>query len=113
MGRSLQTLNFKINKIWSFVLLKRCFRLTDDVSCLEDTKKVVAESTQLVGTEDGTVLVPTYNWQEFVNPAYRQLLGIKPMGHFGFSADHPGMVFYRTTIAGAEEVKQLAISSSK
>ncbi len=101
--------------------MKRCFRLTDDVSCLEDTKKVVAESTpvskvnipQLVGTEDGTVLVPTYNWQEFVNPAYRQLLGIKPMGHFGFSADHPGMVFYRTTIAGAEEVKQLAISSSK
>ena len=78
MGRSLQTLNFKTNKIWCFVLLKRFFRRTDDVLCLEDTK-VVAVSTpvskvnipQLVGTEDGTVLVPAYNWQEFVNPAYR------------------------------------------
>ena len=62
-----------------------------------------------MGTEDGTVLVPTYDWREFFNPAYRPLLGIKPMGHFRFSADHPGMVFYRTTIADAEEVKHLAI----
>ena len=59
---------------------------------------------QLVGTEDGTVLVPTCNWQEFFSPAYRPLLGIKPMGHFRFSADHPVMVFYRT-----KEMKQLAI----
>ena len=64
---------------------------------------------RLVGTEDGTVLGPTYNWQKFFSPAYRPLLGIKPMGHFRFSADHPGMVFYRTTIADAKEMKQLAI----
>ena len=39
--------------------------------------KVVDESTpvskvnipQLMGTEDGTVLAPTYNWQEFFSPA--------------------------------------------
>ena len=47
----------------------------------ESTPGSKVNITQLVGAEDGTVLVPTYNWQEFVNPAYRQLLGIKPMGH--------------------------------
>ena len=117
------TLNFmppghtKFAPDWCFGLLKRCFRRTDDVSCLEDFTKVVSESTpvskvnipQLVGREDGTVVVPTYNWQEFFIPAYRPLHGIKAIGHFRFSADHPGMVYYRATIADAEEVKQLSI----
>lgn len=64
---------------------------------------------QLVGREDGTVEVPTYDWQSFLSPAYKPLLGIKPMGHFQFSSNHPGKVFYKLTLADAEEEKILVV----
>ena len=52
---------------WCFRLLKRVFRRTR-VGCLDDIVRVVEESAevnhaQLVGAQDGTVIVPTYNWQ--------------------------------------------------
>ena len=51
--------------------------------CLKDMCSVIegsAESlnkAQLVGLEDGTILVPTYNWQDFLGPYYKTLKGIK------------------------------------
>ena len=101
---------------WCFGLLKRCFRRAE-VSCLDDFQEVVRESTaisnvnipQLVGREDGSVLVPAYDWQSFLSPAYKPLLGIKPMGHFRFHKDNPGKVFFKTMLADAEQEKVLAV----
>ncbi|KAL8585061.1 hypothetical protein ACOMHN_013077 [Nucella lapillus] len=102
---------------WCFGLLKRCFRRQDDVSSLDDLARTVELSTptsrvnipQLVGREDGTVMVPTYNWQEYLTPAYKQLKNIKPVGHFRFTATNPGVVFYKTTIADEEQQFQHSV----
>ncbi|KAL8586444.1 hypothetical protein ACOMHN_050039 [Nucella lapillus] len=88
-----------------------------DVSSLDDLARTVELSTptsrvnipQLVGREDGTVMVPTYNWQEYLTPAYKQLKNIKPVGHFRFTATNPGVVFYKTTIADEEQQFQHSV----
>ena len=101
---------------WCFGLLKRRFRRAH-VSCLDDLQDVVKESTpvsrlnipQLVGSEDATIIVPTYDWHSFFTPAYKPLPGIKPIGHFRFDSQHPGKVFYKTTVADAEKEMILAV----
>ena len=65
-----------------------CFRRAE-VSCLTNLC-VVTESTpvakvnipQLVGREDGTVHVNTYNWQTYLAPVFKPLQGIKKTAHF-------------------------------
>lgn len=101
---------------WSFGLMKRCFRRSH-VSCLDDLSDVVSNSTpesgvnipQLAGREDGSVIVPTYEWQTFFGTAFKPLPGIKPVGHFRFDCDHPGTVFYKTTLADDEKSMVLSI----
>ena len=101
---------------WCFGLIKRCFRRSE-VSCLEDLSAVVHESTavskvnipQLVGHEDGSVIVPTYDWQSFFMPSFKTFPGIKKIGHFRFPSTSPGTVLIRTTLADQEEVKQLLL----
>ena len=81
---------------WCFGLLKRRFRRAH-VSCLDDLQDVVKEGTpvsrlnipQLVGSEDATIIVPTYDWHSFFTPAHKPLPGIKPIGHFRFDSQHP------------------------
>ena len=58
---------------WAFGLLKLKFRRTP-VGCLDDMVRVVEQSAsinkaQLVGKEDGTVLVNQYNWAAFLTPS--------------------------------------------
>lgn len=60
---------------WCFGLLKQKFRKTS-VGCLEDLVRVVNQSAscnqaQLVGTEDGTIFVPQYDWAGFFQPYFR------------------------------------------
>ena len=76
---------------WSFGLLKQNFRRME-VHCLDDMARAVSESAetfngpQLVGREDATVIVPTYNWQTFLSPYFRKVDGIKSRHHFIFQA---------------------------
>ena len=65
---------------WCFGLLKRLFHCTK-VSCMADIVEVVRKSSQtgvnlsqLVGDDDGNVIVPTYDWKAFLGQAYRQWL---------------------------------------
>ena len=109
------TMNFmpaghtKFAPYWCFGLLKRHFRQVE-ISCLNDLCDVVTESTpvakvnipQLVGREDGTVHVNTYNWQTYLAPVFNPLQGIKKIAHFQFSADDPGEVFYKANLAEEE-----------
>ena len=61
---------------WCFSLLKQKFRKTK-VDCLDDIAKVVQGSAevnevQLVATQEGEVLVPTYNWADFFHSPFNQ-----------------------------------------
>ena len=96
-----------------FGLFKRLFRKTK-VGCLEDVVAVVERSgainhAQLVGTHDGTSLVPFYNWSEFFDPHMSQtaLKGISQMHHFRFSALHPGVVFVKNSCNDRERAIKL------
>ena len=81
---------------WCFGLLKRKFRKSV-VNCLDDFVKVVETSAevntyQLVGTQSGEVLVPTYNWAGYFQETMRKLPHIKKYHHFNFSHINHGSI---------------------
>ena len=59
---------------------------------------------QLVGTQDGHVLVPTYDWSEFFDAPFRQsaLSGIKAMHHLTFTHLKPGTVIVKDSVTSPE-----------
>ena len=82
---------------WCFGLFKRKFRNTK-VSCLDGIARIVDESAhcnhaQLVSLEDGSVIVPTYDWIDFFASRFKKFPGIKKLQHFRFSSSEPGCVF--------------------
>lgn len=52
-------------------------------------------TAQLVGSPDGTVIVPTYDWQTFLGEHLNKLVGIKSFHHLRFSSQHKGSVFVK------------------
>lgn len=65
---------------------------------LQTIAKVVNDSavcnhSQLVSTEDGTTLVPTYDWTDYFAPNMSKISGIKKMHHFRFTSSEPGIVY--------------------
>ena len=72
-----------------------------DLASVVNTSATVNIS-QLVGTEDGTVLVPTYDWQSFLGEHINKLVGIKSLHHIRFSHDHKGSVFAKLKSDSAE-----------
>jgi len=73
---------------WCFGLFKRHFRKTQ-VDCLADISSAASACSsagvivpQLCGTEDGTVTVPTYHWDEHLGVQFNKLPGIKKYHHF-------------------------------
>ena len=98
---------------WCFGLAKQCFRRTN-VSSLDDIANTVSMSSvvnvpQLVGSLDGTLYVPTYNWSEFFEDRMikTSLKGILQLQHFRFTATHPGTVFVKTSSDDCERQIQL------
>ena len=90
-----------------FGLIKRKFRHTD-VSSLDDLTRVVNESAacnlcQLVGTQDGTTIVPSRDWAGFLSSHFCRLDGSKKYHHFCFEQDHPGVIFLKKTATAKEE----------
>lgn len=105
----------KFSPNWCFGLLKQNFRKTK-VGCLADIAKVVNDSAvvnhaELVGTEDGTALVPQYDWAEYFTPFFKKTAfkGIKDLHHLVFSQATPGCVMVREFSDSTEKkVKVLA-----
>ena len=94
-----------------FGLIKRKFCKTA-VSSLDDLARVVDESAacnicQLVGSQDGSTIVPSRDWAGFLSSHYRRLDGIKQYHHFRFERDHPGVVFLKKTATAEEEQRCL------
>ena len=98
----------KFSPDWCFRLFKQAFRRAK-VGCLDDIAKVVERSAvvnhaQLVGTQDGEVLVPTYDWAQFFDAHFKQsaLKGIKAMHHLTFSHLKPGIVTVKDSVTCPE-----------
>ena len=94
---------------WCFGLLKQKFRKSK-VDCLADLVQVVQASAevnhaQLVGNENGDVIVPTYDWADHFDVPFRQtaLKGIKSFHHFTFNASQPGEVAVQTVCDGPKK----------
>ena len=98
----------KFSPDWCFGLMKQCFRHTK-IGDLDDIANSISQSSfvnvpQLVGTLDGTVFAPTYNWSEFFenHTIKTALKGISKMHHFEFTARKPGMVLVKESSDGVE-----------
>ena len=97
----------KFSPDWCFGLLKQRFRRTK-VSCLSDLEQVVNRSAeaniaQLVGTQCGEVVVPTYNWSALYTGRLKKLKGIKKYHHFTITSTTPGSVCVKTESDSDEE----------
>ena len=103
----------KFSPDWCFGLFKQAYRRTK-IGCLDDIVRVVERSAvanhaQLVGTQDGRVLVPTYDWADFFDHPFQQraLKGIKTMHHLRFCDTKPGYVFVKDSIDSPEKTIKL------
>ena len=99
----------KFSPDWCFGLFKRRFRHTR-VGCLDDIVRVVETSaevnvTQLVASQDGTTIVPIYDWATHFHSHFRQtaLKGIKSYQHFRFQRSAPGKVFVKESCSDIEK----------
>lgn len=87
----------KFSPDWCFGLLKQKTRRTF-TSSLFDIARAVEESasvntSELVGLHNSTVLVPTYDWMNYLEQYFKKLPHLKCYQHFRFHRDHPGTVF--------------------
>ena len=82
-----------------FGLLKQKMRRTN-IECLDDIVQTINKSanvnhTQLVGTQNGEVLVPTYDWLSFFAMYFKKISNIKSYQNFIVSTNSPGVVEYK------------------
>ena len=68
----------KLSPDWCFSPFKQQYRRTR-IGSLDDTVRLVESSAvvnhaQLIGTQDGKVLIPTYDWATFFDQPFRQLV---------------------------------------
>ena len=104
----------KFSPDWCFGLFKQAYRRTR-IGCLDDIIRVVESSAavnhaQLVGTQDGKVIVPTYDWASVFDEPFRQraLKGIKSMHHLTFTHSKPGYVIVKDSVDSPEREVQMA-----
>ena len=94
-----------------FGLIKQKYRKTSvgslqDIATVVDNSSVVNE-TQLVGAQDGTPIVPMFDWGKFLDPLTKKVKRIKRFQHFRFTCDHSGKVFAKPTCDGTEKTFSL------
>ena len=85
---------------WCFGMLKQRYRRTV-VGKLADIAEVVEQSSelnyhQLVGMQDGTTIVHTFDWQKFLIPKFNKVQQIKSYHNFRFIN---GMSFYKNKLS--------------
>ncbi len=104
----------KFSPDWCFGLMKQKLRRTF-ISSLFDIIDANDKSTpvtrvncsKLVGLHNGTVLVMTYDWANYLAPYFKKLPGISKQHHFRFTKDLPGKVFYRESADSPEKEFQM------
>ena len=85
----------------SFGVIERSYKVTYISSLYEFAKMVESSSTagvnkaQLVGTHDGKVIVPVYDWSAFLGQYFVELPSIKKFHHFRFSKEEHGKIYFK------------------
>ena len=89
----------KFTPDWCFGHFKRLYKRTKVGSLRSITevenKSVECNNAQLVSREDGSTIVPTYDWTRFFVPHFKRLPGIKKIHHFRMFTSQPGVVFIK------------------
>ena len=91
---------------WCFGLLKRMTRsFLSSQADIEAACKAssVCNLSQCVGTQDGQVIVPCYDWATFFHDAYKQIVGLLSLHSFAVSAEAPSVMEVRKFSRGAAE----------
>ena len=100
----------KFSPDWCFGLLKQHFPRTR-VACLSDMESVnssaEANVAQLVETQSGEVVVPTYNWTAMFAGRLRKLKHMKKFQHLSISESAPGSVDVR--IESDSEIERFSL----
>ena len=96
---------------WCFGLVKRRLR-RERVSCLKDLVTVVEASAEanvaeLVGYEDGTCLIPVFNWSEFLAPHFKKVPRLKTYHHMSIRHEALGIMSLKVAADSREEQLQL------
>ena len=91
-----------------FGIIKRSYKLNYISSLYEFANMVESSSTgvkkaQLVGTPDGTVIVPAYDWSSFLEQYFKRVPNIETYRHFRFSKDEPGRVYFKQSNSSPDE----------
>ena len=85
----------------SFGVIERSYKVTYISSLYEFAEMVESSSTagvnkaQLVGTHDGKVIVPVYDWSAFLGQYFVELPSIKKFHHFRFSKEEHGKIYFK------------------
>ena len=92
-----------------FGRIKQSYKLTYVSSIYELASLVEKSSTtgnnkaQIVGTHDGRVIVPVYDWASFLEPYFKKIPNIKKYHHFRFSKATPGMAFCKELVTSLKQ----------
>ncbi|XP_078365996.1 uncharacterized protein LOC144650219 [Oculina patagonica] len=70
---------------------------------IEGSSSVGVNKVQLVGTHDGRVIVPVYDWASFLGGYFKKIPNILKYHHFRFSVDEPGKVYCKEKRSSAEQ----------
>ena len=70
---------------------------------VETSSNVGANKAQIVGTHDGRVIVPVYDWVSFLGQYFKKMPNIKKFHHFSFSKENPGMVSCKETVYSQQQ----------
>ena len=70
---------------------------------METSSNVRANKAQIVGTHDGRVIVPVYDWVSFLGQFFKKMSNIKKLHHFSFSRENPGMVSCKETVYSQQQ----------
>lgn len=92
-----------------FGMIKKSYKVTyvssifEMARLVENSSSIGINKAQLVGTHDGRVIVPVYDWTSFLEPYFKRIPNIKKYHHFRFSKDSPGMVFCKELVTSPEQ----------
>jgi len=89
-------------------MFNRSFKLNYISSIYEFANMVELLSTginkaQLVGTHDGTVIVPVYERSSFLEQFFKRVPNIKNYHHFKFSKDETSIVYFKERNSSQEQ----------
>ena len=74
---------------------------------VDSSSTVGVNKSQLVGTHDGRVIVPVYDWVIFLSQYFNKLPSMKKYRVFRFSTDEPGKVYVKEYKSSPEHTVML------